>query len=755
MATSDEEEEPLLRSVALQNAQSILLARERAESELLEAREALRESRERLTTALAAASTGTFRWVFASGTNEWDEMIGPLFGLPSAQGTHRFGELLHTLHPEDRPVVESRMEQCRLDGSPFDMEFRVVDPGGALRWLAMKASVACATDGTPIYMTGACRDVTRLKAAEEALREETRTLEILNATGTLLAGQLELERVLQAVTDAATDVSGAGFGAFFYNATNDDGDRCQLYTVSGAPREIFERFGQPRASALFAPTFRGAPPIRIDDVLADPRYEAMGPNRGMPPGDPPVRSYLAVAVRSRSGEVLGGLFFGHPDPCVFTERAERLVLGVASQAGVALDNARLYEQAQRAAAERKALLDSERAARTEAERVSDTKDDFLATLSHELRTPLNAILGWAQVLRFTSRSADELRAGLETIERNARVQAQLIDDLLDMSRINSGKLRLEVQPLHPLSFIEAAIETVTPAAAAKGIRLERIINPAAGPIAGDPRRLQQVVWNLLSNAIKFTPADGTVQVVLQRLGAHAAIMVADNGIGIQPALMPHLFERFRQGDATTTRRYGGLGLGLSLVKSLVELHGGTVGVTSAGEGKGTTVTVHLPLTLLDGDGDSLDRDEGRADGAPPRQVAADGLAGVKVLVVDDQADARDLIARVLEDAAAVVLLAASADEALRLVETERPDVLVSDIGMPDVDGYELLRRVRALGPDRGGHVPAIALTAFARRADRTRALRAGFIVHVAKPIEASVLVATVAHVAGRGHAHTG
>ena len=519
MATSDEEEEPLLRSVALQNAHSILLARERAESELLEAREALRESRERLTAALAAASTGTFRWVFASGTNEWDEMIGPLFGMPAAQGTHRFGELLHTLHPEDRPVVQSRMQQCRLDGSPFDMEFRVVHPGGALRWLAMKASVACATDGTPIYMTGACRDVTRLKAAEEALREETRTLEILNATGTLLAGQLELERVLQAVTDAATDVSGAGFGAFFYNATNDDGDRCQLYTVSGAPREVFERFGQPRASALFAPTFRGAPPVRIDDVLADPRYEAMVPNRDLAPGDPPVRSYLAVAVRSRSGEVLGGLFFGHPDAGVFTERAERLVLGVAGQAGVALDNARLYEQAQRAAADRKALLDSERAARAEAERVNDTKDEFLATLSHELRTPLNAILGWAQVLRITSRSADELRAGLEIIERNARVQAQLIDDLLDMSRINSGKLRLDVQPVHPLSCVEAAIETVTPAAAAKGIRVERILDPAAGPIDGDPGRLQQVVWNLLSNAIKFTPADGTVQVVLQRLVA--------------------------------------------------------------------------------------------------------------------------------------------------------------------------------------------------------------------------------------------
>ena len=602
MATSDDEEEPLLRSVALQNAHSILQARERAESELLDAREALRDSQERLTTALAAASTGTFRWVFASGTTEWDGMLGPLFGVPAAEGTHRFGELIHILHAEDRPVVQARLQRCRLDGSPFDMEFRVIHQGGAVRWLAMKATVVCAADGTPLCMTGACRDVTRLKTAEEALREETRTLEVLNATGTMLAGQLEIEYVLQAVTDAATAVSGARFGAFFYNATSHDGDRYKLYALSGVPREAFERVGLPRATGLFEPTFRGAPPIRIDDVLADPRYGSMGPHHGLPPGHLPVRSYLAVPVRSRSGEVLGALVFGHPDPGVFSERAERLVVGVAGQAGVALDNARLYEQAQRAAAERKALLERERAAPAEAERMSEAKDEFLATLSHELRTPLNAILGWSQVLRITGRSAEELRAGLETIERNARVQAQLIDDLLDMSRINAGKLRIDVQPLDPISFIDAAIETVTPAATAKGIRVERILDRAAGPISGDPGRLQQVAWNLLSNAIKFTPGGGTVRVVLQRKDAHVEIAVADSGIGIEPALIPHLFERFRQGDASRTRRNGGLGLGLSLVKSLVELHGGIVDVTSPGAGLGTTVTVHLPLALRDRDG---------------------------------------------------------------------------------------------------------------------------------------------------------
>jgi len=744
---SPEDDTP--RSDALPEAESLLPTHEHADSELREARQALRESQERLTAALAAASTGTFRWLFGAGLAEWDETLGPLFGVPPARGMHRFGELLHTLHPEDRPVVQSRMQQCRLDGSPFDMEFRVVHPDGTIHWLAMKATVVRAADGTPDYMTGGCRDVTRLKATEEALREETRTLEVLNATGTLLAGQLELDRVLQAVTDAGTAVSGARFGAFFYNATDEHGDVYQLYALSGAPRQAFERFGRPRATALFGPTFRGDPPIRIDDVLVDPRYGSMAPHQGMPPGHLPVRSYLAVPVRSRSGDVLGGLFFGHPEPGVFSARSERLVLGVAGQAGIAIDNARLYEQAQRAAAERESLLDSERAARAQAERLSDAKDEFLATLSHELRTPLNAILGWAQVLRVSGRSADDIRAGLETIERNARVQTQLIDDLLDMSRITSGKLRLDVQPIDPRAFLEAAIETVAPAAQAKGIRIDRVLDPAAGPIAGDLGRLQQVAWNVLSNAIKFTPRGGRVQVVLARVESHVEIGVADTGIGIQSELLPHLFERFHQGDASTTRKYGGLGLGLSLVKSLVELHGGSVAVHSAGAGQGTTVTVRLPLTAVQRQGDARDRAHPRPALERVPAVRAHELSGVTVLIVDDQPDARDLITRVLEDSAAIVLSAASAEEALRLIESGRPDVLVSDIGMPGTDGYELLRRVRGLGPERGGRLPAIALTAFARAEDRTRALRAGFLVHVSKPVDASELVATVASVAGR------
>jgi PAS domain S-box-containing protein len=400
--------------------------------------------------------------------------------------------------------------------------------------------------------------------------------------------------------------------------------------------------------------------------------------------------------------------------------------------------------------ERKALLESERAARAAAERMSEMKDEFLATLSHELRTPLNAILGWSQVLRSGPKDEADYVKGLETIERNARAQTQLIEDLLDMSRITSGKLRMDVQRLQPVTFVEAAVETVTPAANAKGIRVDAVLDPAAGPISGDPGRLQQVVWNLLSNAIKFTPRDGTVQIILERVGSHVQIRVADTGIGIKPEFIPYLFERFRQGDASTTRKYGGLGLGLSIVKSLVELHGGTVSVASQGEGTGTTVTVSLPLTAVQPRPGEAERAHPPAPGpAPSPKSPVSELAGLKVLVVDDQPDARELIKRVLEDCGAEVFVAGSAAAALAALPGWRPDVLVSDIGMPDTDGYELLRRIRALGVERGGKIPAIALTAFARSEDRTRALRAGFVVHVAKPVDPAELVATVASVAGR------
>jgi PAS domain S-box-containing protein len=870
-----EDEDELLRSVALQNVTTINLARQRAEEELFRTKEALRASQERLRAALSAAGTGTFRWDIPTNTVEWDGNLDRLFGLDPAKREQSLEAFLSAVHPEDRAAVEQSLARCAHDGSNFDMEFRVVRPDGDVRWIHDKAKAFRDEHGRLLYMTGACADVTsrraaadaqrandeRLRAmfnqaavgmaivaldgtfvdtnrkfaeilgysgeelrsrtfrelthpsdlpaseaatagllggattdfslekqyirkdgavvwslttvtllkdadgrpqrflgvieditarkrAERALLEESRALELLNESGMLLAAQLDLQELVQAVTDAATQLSGAQFGSFFYNMTDENGDSFVLYTLSGAPREAFEKFGQPRATALFGPTFRGEAPIRIGDVRKDPRYGTMAPHHGMPIDHLPVRSYLSVPVRSRSGEVIGGLFFGHAEPDVFTDRAERLVIGIAAQAGIAIDNARLYDAAQRAADERKVLLESERAARTAAERMSSIKDEFLATLSHELRTPLNAILGWAQVLRSGARGPADLMKGLETIERNALAQTQLIEDLLDMSRITSGKLRLNVQTSMPVAFVEAAVETVRPSADAKGLRLETALDPSAGPISGDPGRLQQVVWNLLSNAIKFTPRGGKVQVVLERVNSHVEITITDSGIGIKPELIPHLFERFRQGDASTTRHYGGLGLGLSIVERLVELHGGTVVISSPGDGRGTTVSVRLPLSAV------------HRTTAEPRlhpgvsqnvglQLASVELTGVTVLVVDDHADARDLIHRLLGDCGATVHVAGTAEEAVRLVIEHQPDVLVSDIGMPDADGFELLRRVRALPPEQGGRVPAIALTAFARSEDRTRALRAGFVVHVSKPVDPAELIATIASVAGR------
>lgn len=397
--------------------------------------------------------------------------------------------------------------------------------------------------------------------------------------------------------------------------------------------------------------------------------------------------------------------------------------------------------------ERQQLLENERAARAEAERTSLLKDEFLATLSHELRTPLSAILGWSQVLSMGTPSQSDLEQGLETIQRNARVQTQLIEDLLDMSRIVSGKIRLDVQWTDLASVVEAAVSSLRPAADAKSIRLRTILDPHAGPVSGDPTRLQQVVWNLLSNAIKFTPKGGKVEVLLERVNSHLEITVHDSGMGIKPDLLPVIFERFRQGDASTTRSYGGLGLGLAIVKHLVELHGGTVRAKSSGEGEGATFIVMLPLAPV--------RDDGRKREHPRTQKAAAldfsevDLAGVKVLVVDDEPDARALVRRLLAECHADVSVAASAAEAVEQLKMVRPDIIVSDIGMPETDGYQFIRQVRALPAGQGGRTPAIALTAFARSEDRTRAMIAGYQVHVAKPIESQELIVTVASLAGR------
>jgi PAS domain S-box-containing protein len=395
------------------------------------------------------------------------------------------------------------------------------------------------------------------------------------------------------------------------------------------------------------------------------------------------------------------------------------------------------------------LLEAERAARTEAEKANRAKDEFLSIVSHELRTPLNAILGWAEVLQCDPNLTEDVRDGLSVIERNARAQAQIIEDLLDMSRIISGKVRLAVQRAELPQVIDAAIASMQPAADAKEIRLQKVIDPQAGPVSGDPARLQQVVWNLLSNAIKFTGKGGRISVTLARINSHVEIVVSDTGSGISAEFLPYVFERFRQEENSTQRQHGGLGLGLAIAKHLVELHGGSIEVRSPGAGQGTTFRVSLPLTPLRVGEDSRERRHPAAGFQASAPFTPADLTSVRVLVVDDDLDSRHLLKRLLEDCSGMVSLAGSAQEALDALSLGRFDVIVSDIGMPNRDGYDFMREVRDRPPEQGGATPAIALTAFARSEDRTRALRAGFDLHVAKPVEPKELCAAVSRLARR------
>ena len=382
------------------------------------------------------------------------------------------------------------------------------------------------------------------------------------------------------------------------------------------------------------------------------------------------------------------------------------------------------------------------------ETTNRVKDEFLSVLSHELRTPLNAILGWSRLLQAGKLNAAKSAQALDIIERNAKSQAQLIDDLLEISRVIQGKLRLHVLPLHPSSVIEAAIDTVRPAAEAKSIRLQAVLDPSAGPISGDPERLQQVVWNLLANAIKFTPKGGRVQIRLERINSHIEITVSDTGMGISADFLPYIFERFRQSDSTTTRAFGGLGLGLAIVRQLVELHGGTVRAISPGEGQGATFMVVLPLMIVHTDVTQPDRVHPQVATEVPLSTDS-SLDELQVLVVDDEADARTLLVTLLEQQGATVTAVATVSEALAVLKHRRPDVLVSDIGMPGEDGYALIRQVRAQSAELGGQIPAIALTAYARVEDRIRLLKAGFQLHIPKPVEPSELVEAIANLAGR------
>ncbi|WP_437970463.1 response regulator [Sorangium sp. So ce260] len=596
-----------------------------------------------------------------------------------------------SLRPDEDPLYRAirgeKVESAR---------WLVTRPDGSIRALAGTASPLRHVDGSPAGAVLITRDETDALEAERALRDsEERYRVIISALEEGITLQDE-RGVIRTANASAERILGRSVAQLVGSSMLDPSSKIVREDGSPFPFEMYPaqvalRTGAPQSGVLLGMERQDGSVLWLS-VNAQPLRSSDGAVAGV------VSSFFDITARKRAEE------------------------------------------------ERQGLLAAAQAAREEAEAASHLKDEFLATMSHELRTPLTAVLGWIRMLRTGKLAEDRREKALETVERNAQAQAQLIDDLLDISRIMAGKLRLEVQPMELVAVIDAALEVVRPAADAKGVRLEPLLDPGVGPVAGDAGRLQQVIWNLLSNAVKFTSRGGVVRIRLERSDASAEIVVSDTGQGIDPAFLPYVFEQFRQAESGTTRKHGGLGLGLTIVKSLVEMHGGTVQALSDGEARGATFTVRLPLTVVP----SHVRDRrmmplpGTSGGTdrPPE------LEGLNVLVVDDEDDTRELLVTMLEQCGAQVTAVASTAEALLALKALRPDVLVSDIAMPGEDGYALIRKIRAFPAKSGGRTPAVALTAYARTEDRMRALRAGFNTHVPKPIEPAELLAVLANIVG-------
>jgi PAS domain S-box-containing protein len=662
----------------------------------------------------------------------WNRAAEQMFGYTAEE---MIGESIRRIIPADRQSEEDQvLEQVRANRKVDHFETLRRRKDGTLVPISLTVSPIVNAAGVVVGASKIARDIGARRAIEEerahllAFSQASAAItERLNAVGSIVASELDRGRIVQAVTDQATAGIGADFGAFFYNVADPEtGESYLLYTLSGAEKEAFRDFPRPRATALFAPTFKGEGVVRIADVVKDDRYGKNAPYYGMPPGHLPVRSYLAVPVKARSGDVLGGLFFAHAQPDRFTADHERFVVGVASWASIALENARLYVGEQEA---------------------SQMKDEFLATLSHELRTPLNAILGYARMIRTGIVAPNRTGRAVEVIERNATSLAQIVEDVLDVSRIVSGKMRLNVQPVDLPEIVRNAVDGVVPAADAKGVQIEMALEPLGALVSGDSERLQQVIWNLMSNAVKFTPRGGRVQVRLQRLESQVEVAVSDTGIGVPKEFLPFIFDRFRQADAGTTREHGGLGLGLGIARQLVEMHGGTIHAASAGRGQGATFRVVLPLAIArpERQTDKRMSQTARANSA----VQVPDLHDVRILAVDDDGDALAMVREILETTGAQVSVAHSAGEALDVLQIIKPHVLVADIGMPQMDGFELISRVRRNADHAVRDVPAAALTAYARSEDRAKALRCGFQLHLSKPIDPAELMAAIAALARR------
>jgi signal transduction histidine kinase/CheY-like chemotaxis protein len=575
------------------------------------------------------------------------------------------------------------------------------------------------------------------RSPDPATRERLGELELqvedlrrLHETSVRLASLLDVDAVLREVLHAAMVAQDTGHGLLSLCDPERPGLRLAVH--AGLDDESLRHVETiPPGGGACGTAYADRRRVVVEDTELDPIY---APYR-QAAREAGFRACHSTPLISRRGDMIGVLSLLFAEPHRPSDREIRLMDLYARIAADSIENARLHQRPQQDLEARPQSLAREHTARAEAESANRMKDGFLATVSHELRTPLNAILGWSHILRWGQPDEPTMARGVEVIERNAQSQARLIEDILDASRVISGSLRLTRGPVDLAAVINAAIDSVRPGAEAKGIQLGVILDPSARPVTGDASRLQQVVWNLLANAVKFTASGGRVEVQLEREDGRARITVTDTGEGVSAEFLPFIFDRFRQADSTITRRHGGLGLGLTIVRQLVELHGGSVQAESAGEGYGASFTVRLPLA------EKVERAQS-GPSAPNGQASI--LRGAQILVVDDDQDALDMLSVVLTEAGATVRTATSATEALALLRWTRPDVLVSDLAMPDEDGYSLLRNLRAIERESGRQTPAVALTAYVRVQDRVRAQAAGFNVFVEKPVDPEELIAVLA-----------
>jgi PAS domain S-box-containing protein len=660
--------------------------------------EILRESERRLKFTLAAGQLGSYEYYPLSGKMFFSERCLANFGL-SPDADFSFEKMLSMIDAGDRESVRKTFESSIENRADYKIEYKITRADGEPGWIYASGRCLYDDEGNPLVMNGVTLDITSRRQAEEELRRSQERLEL------------------------AIDASRLGL---WY---------CDL------PFDVLDWSDLTKGHFWLPPNAT----VTIDDFYEIIHPEDREKTKSAIDASIEKRSVYDIVYRTVNPQNNHIKWIRAIGRGFYDERGEPYRFD-----GVTIDitENKLIES------EREQLLWSEKKARAEAEQANRMKDEFLATLSHELRTPLSSILGWSRLLKDGKIPNEQMSRAIETIERNAKAQSQLIEDILDVSRITSGKLRLDVRPVELDAVIEMAIESVRPAADAKNIRLQKIIDSNA-IVSGDPDRLQQVVWNLLSNSIKFTPKDGRVQIRLERINSHIGITVEDNGIGIDAETLPFIFERFRQSDSSTTRKYGGLGLGLAIVRHLVELHGGTIQAESLGLNKGAVFTVMLPVTIIQSNEATFrkEMETGRIypAGGDVVIICPEEVKNLRVLLVDDEPDTRTMLEYIFTNCGAIVNSASSTEEAFEVFKSNNFDILISDIGMPERDGYELIQKIRQLAPENGGRIPAVALTAYARIEDRLRILSSGFQMHVTKPIEPAELLTVVASLANRNN----